>query len=163
MIQLFPGINQIFIPPHLKPPTRPPQRPAEGAERPRLQPRPRLITMIRLKMRQRRLVVILMELGHRAAVKRMILFLLLNRPPVAPRLGTIFPNARMVNAFSDSTIRTRKSPFVRPLTLATVATRKAAPMVAPCGIAPRHRQRNPHPRRMLTRPAVPGRSVKNNG
>lgn len=54
-------------------------------------------------------------------------------------------------------------PFVRPLTLATVATRKAAPMVALCGIAPRHRQRNPHPRRMLTRPAVPGRSVKNNG
>lgn len=151
------------LPPHLKPPTRPPQRPAEGAERPRLQPRPRLITMIRLKMRQRRLVVILMELGHRAAVKRMILFLLLNRPPVTPRLGTIFPNARTVNAFSDSTIRTRKSPFVRPLTLDTVATRKAAPMVAPCGIAPRHRQRNPHPRRMLTRPAVPGRSVKNNG
>lgn len=95
--------------------------------------------------------------------ERMILFLLLNRPPVTPRLGTIFPNARTVNAFSDSTIRTRKSPFVRPLTLATVATRKAAPMVAPCGIAPRHRQRNPHPRRMLTRPAVPGRSVKNNG
>lgn len=123
---------------------------------------PPLITMIRLKMQQRRLVVILMELGHRAAVKRMILFLLLNRPPVTPRLGTIFPNARTVNAFSDSTIRTRKSPFVRPLTLATVATRKAAPMVAPCGIAPRHRQRNPHPRRMLTRPAVPGRSVKNN-
>ena len=139
------------------------QRPAEGAERPRLKPRPRLITMIRLKMRQRRLVVILMELGHRAAVKRMILFLLLNRPPVTPRLGTIFPNARMVNAFSDSTIRTRKFPFARPLTLATVATRKAAPMVAPCGIAPRHRQRNPHPRRMPTRPAVPGRSVKNNG
>lgn len=124
---------------------------------------PPLITMIRLKMRQRWLVVILMELGHRAAVKRMILFLLLNRPPVTPRLGTIFPNAQTVNAFSDSTIRTRKSPFVRPLTLATVATRKAAPMVAPCGIAPRHRQRNPHPRRMLTRPAVPGRSVKNNG
>lgn len=94
--------------------------------------------------------------------ERMILFLLLNRPPMTPRLGTIFPNARTVNAFSDSTIRTRKSPFVRPLTLATVATRKAAPMVAPCGIAPRHRQRNPHPRRMLTRPAAPGRSVKNN-
>lgn len=72
---------------------------------------PRLITMIRLKMRQRRLVVILMELGHRAAVKRMILFLLMNRPPVTPRLGTIFPNARTVNAFSDSTIRTRKSPL----------------------------------------------------
>lgn len=125
------------LPPHLKPPTRPPQRPAEGAERPRLQPRPRLITMIRLKMRQRRLVVILMELGHRAAVKRMILFLLLNRPPVTPRLGTIFPNAQTVNAFSDSTIRTRKSPFARPLTLATVATRKVAPMVAPCGIAPK--------------------------
>lgn len=143
--------------------TRPPQRPAEGAERPRLQPRPRLITMIRLKMRQRRLVVILMELGHRAAVNRMILFPWMNRPPVTPRLGIIFPNARMVNAFSDSTIRTRKSPFARPLTLATVATRKAAPMVAHCGIAPRHRQRNPHPRRMPTRPAVPGRSVKNNG
>lgn len=124
---------------------------------------PPLITMIRLKMRQRRLVVILMELGHRAAVNRMILFPWMNRPPVTPRLGIIFPNARMVNAFSDSTIRTRKSPFARPLTLATVATRKAAPMVAHCGIAPRHRQRNPHPRRMLTRPAVPGRSVKNNG
>lgn len=95
--------------------------------------------------------------------ERMILFLLLNRPPVTPRLGTIFPNARMVNAFSDSTIRTRKSPFARPLTLATVATRKAAPMVAHCGIALRHRQRNPHPRRIPTRPAVPGRSVKNNG
>lgn len=149
--------------PHLKPPTRPPQRPAEGAERPRLHPRPRLITMIRLKMRQRRLVVILMELGHRAAVKRMILFLLLNRPPVTPRLGTIFPNARTVIAFSNSMTRTRKSPFARPLTLATVATRKVAPMVAPCGIVPRPRQKKPHPRRMPTRPAVPGRSVKNNG
>lgn len=28
--------------------------------------------------------MILMELGHRAAVKRMILFLLMNRPPVTP-------------------------------------------------------------------------------
>lgn len=28
------------LPPHPKPPTRPPQRPAEGAERPRLKPRP---------------------------------------------------------------------------------------------------------------------------
>ena len=54
-------------------------------------------------------------------------------------------------------------PFARPLTLATVATRKVAPMVAPCGIAPRPRQRKPHPRWMPTRPAVPGRSVKNNG
>lgn len=72
--------------PHPKPPTRPPQRPAEGAERPRLKPRPRLTTMIRLKMRRRRLVVILMELGHRAAVNRMILFLLLNRPPATPAL-----------------------------------------------------------------------------
>ena len=151
------------LPPHPKPPTRPPQRPAEGAERPRPKPRHRLTTMTRLKMRQRRLVVILMELGHRAAVKRMILFLLLNRPPVTPRLGAIFPNARTVIAFSNSMTRTRKSPFARPLTLATVATRKVAPMVAPCGIAPRPRQRKPHPRRMPTRPAVPGRSVKNNG
>lgn len=134
------------LPPHLKPPTRPPQRPAEGAERPRLKPRPRLITMIRLKMRQRRLVVILMELGHRAAVKRMILFLLLNRPPVTPRLGTIFPNARTVNAFSDSTIRTRKSPFVRPLTLATVATRKAAPDGCPLWDRPKAQAEEPAPK-----------------
>ena len=61
----------------------------------------------------------------------MILIPLLNRPPVTPRLGTIFPNARTVIAFSNSMTRTRKSPFARPLTLATVATRKAAPMVAP--------------------------------
>lgn len=124
---------------------------------------PPLVTMIRLKMRQRRIVVILMELGHRAAVKRMILFLLMNRPPVTPRLGTIFPNARTVIAFSNSMTRTRKSPFARPLTLATVATRKVAPMVVPCGIAPRPRQKKAHPRRAPTRPAVPGRSVKNNG
>lgn len=64
---------------------------------------------------------------------------------------------------SNSMTRTRKSPFARPLTLATVATRKVAPMVAPCGIVPRPRQKKPHPRRMPTRPAVPGRSVKNNG
>lgn len=137
--------------------------PSRRAERPRLKPRPRLTTMTRLKMRQRRLVVILMELGHRAVVKRMILFPWMNQPPVTPRLGAIFPNARTVIAFSNSMTRTRKSPFARPLTLATVATRKVAPMVAPCGIAPRPRQRKPHPRRMPTRPAVPGRSVKNNG
>ncbi|MFR9126244.1 MAG: AAA family ATPase [Acidaminococcus intestini] len=69
--------------------------------------------------------------------EKMILFLLLNRPPVTPRLGTIFPNARTVIAFSNSMTRTRKSPFARPLTLATVATRKVAPMVAPCGDRPK--------------------------
>lgn len=52
-------------------------------------------------------------------------------------------------------------PLCPSITAATVH-KEGGPMVAPCG-SPKHRQRNPHPRRMLTRPAVPGRSVKNNG
>lgn len=134
------------LPLHLKPPTRLPQRPAEGAERPRLQPRPRLITMIRLKMRQRRLVVILMELGHRAAVKRMILFLLLNRPPVTPRLGTIFPNARTVNAFSDSTIRTRKSPLCPSIDAGHRCHKEGGPDGCPLWDRPKAQAEEPAPK-----------------
>lgn len=44
-----------------------------------------------------------------------------------------------------STMKTRKFPFAPILMPATIATRKAAPMFAPCGIAPRPRNRNPRP------------------
>ena len=79
---------------------------------------------------------------HRAAVKRMI------PPPWSRRNPTppAFPNARMVTGFSSRTGTTRKSLFAPALMPPIVATRKAAPMLAPCGIAPR--QRNPHPRWM---------------
>ena len=115
--------------------------PADGAESPR-QKKPRPLILKGLMMLKGRRLVILKVHGHRAAVKRMIPPLWNRRNPTP----STFPNARTLNAFLPNMRKTRKSPFARLLMPAIDAIRKAAPMVAPCGIVPR--QRNPHPRWM---------------
>lgn len=67
--------------------------------------------------------------------------------PLTPRLGKMlpsFPNARMGNGFSDSMKKTLTFPFAKTLMPATIATKRAAPILAPCGIGP-SLIRNPPP------------------
>ena len=105
----------------------------------RKKPRPLILKM--WKMLNGRRLAILMVHGHRAAVKQMIptLWGRRSRKPC--------PNALMGNGSSSSSTTARvKSPFAPTLMPATVATRKAALMLAPCGIVPR--TPNLHPRWM---------------
>ena len=97
--------------------------PPDGAESPkRKKPRPPILKMLRT-LTGRRLVIPMFRR---------------NRRSLKP-----FPTALTGIGFLPSMRKTRKSPFARILMPATIATRKAAPMLAPCGIGPRPRNRNP--------------------
>lgn len=134
------GGNTPQLPPHRKRVTAANRSPPDGAESPkRKKPRPLILKM--WKMLNGRRLAILMVHGHRAAVKQMIptLWGRRSRKPC--------PNALMGNGSSSSSTTARvKSPFAPTLMPATVATRKAALMLAPCGIVPR--TPNLHPRWM---------------
>ena len=113
------------LPPHRKRLTAANRSPPDGAESPkRKSHRPLILKM--WKMLNGRRLAILMVHGHRAAVKQMIPTLW-NR-----RSRKTCPNALMGNGSSSSSTAARvKSLFVQILMPATVATRKAALMLAP--------------------------------